>query len=274
MRSPPASARVQAHFEEIFELWDELNHFGMHESHEAMKLCMERICMWLGARDALWVGIVRFLKGAAGEKDGLCGWRIRAIAPLRPQYHDARNYQKVVKTGYPDMHPDPGATNIALAGSAGAFRAYTLMSGDLVDLNSFRQTEHYDFYYRQPGIYDRIWVGFPVNADTESIFCFDRIAEERPFNQEELDLAAFVLRGIKWFHRQLLLSHGLGLCENPLTQAEHRVIRLLLSGMPERTIAAELGLSQGTAHQYATRIYRKFGVRGRTEFTALWLQGT
>ena len=219
-------------------------------------------------------GVVQVLNradGKAGQTDILSGWRIRAIAPLHEQYHDTTHNQKLVKLTHGNLHP--GAANIALVAKAGQFRAYTLQSGDLVDVASFEQTEHYDFYYRQRGARDRIWVAFPVNADTESCFCFDRIGDKPHFDDDALKLAAFALRGIHGFHRQLLLSYGLGLCDEPLTPAERRVIQALLSGASEQVIAAAHNLTQGTVHQYATRIYRKFGVRGRTEFTALWLSG-
>lgn len=269
-----ASAKVQLRMGEIFELWDELNDFGKDQTDAALKHCMERICSWLDAQDAFWVGAVHILRHAPRKQstDALSGWRIRSVVPLHPQYHDPKHYKKVVKAAdHADL--ELGATSIALGASSGRFRAYSLQGGCLVDLGSFLQTAHYDFYYRQHDIRDRIWVVSPVNADTESYFCFDRMGERPHFDEDDLELAAFALRGIKWFHRQLMLSHGLGLCEEPLTPAEQRVIRGLLSGASEREIAETMKLSQGTVHQYATRIYQKFAVRGRVEFTALWLSG-
>ncbi len=271
--SPAIGPKLQKQIGKIYELWDELSDFGMGKTDAALEHCLKRICSLLDAQDGFWVGAVHILKNAPRKKptDGLSGWRVRAIRPLHPQYHNARHYKKVVKEADP-ASLELGETNIALAAGAGRFRAYTLQSGSLVDVKPFQQTAHYDFYYRQHGIRDRIWVVSPVNADTESYFCFDRIGDrKRRFDEEDLALAAFALRGIKWFHRQLMLSHGLGLCEEPLTPAEHRVIQGLLSGASEREIAEAMQLSPGTVHQYAIRIYQKYAVRGRTEFTGLWL---
>lgn len=273
--TPPSSPLLQQHLEEIFELWNELSNFAVHKSDDGSRHCMERLCVWLGAQYAFWVGIVRVVERAAGKKaDPMSGWRIKAIHPLHSQYLEPRWIQKVVKEKVGKT--DPGATNIALAATTGKFRAYTLHGGKLVaDLNAFQLTDHYDLFYRQRGVCDRIWVGVPVNHDTESFFCFDRTGEGRQhFTNEDLELAAFALRGIKWFHRQLLLSHGLGVCVDPLTPVDRRVIQGLLTGASEQAIAARLNLSPGTLHQYATRIYRKFGVHGRTEFTSLWLNGS
>lgn len=272
---PAIVPTIQHRIDDVFALWGELSSFGMHESDQALRLCLERLGEWLDAQNAFWVGTVRILNGheGRGQPDILSGWRIRALQPLRPQFHDLPFVRKLIKTIIIHSKMDPGAAMIALAAGAGQFRAHSLLGGELLDMDVFRQTEHYDRFYRQRGVCDRIWVAFPVNADTESIFCFDRMGDVRPFDGEDLALASFALRGIRWFHRQILLSRGLGLCTEPLTAAERRVIQGLLTGVSEREIGYDLNLSPGTVHQYATRVYRKFGVRGRTEFTALWLGG-
>lgn len=68
------------------------------------------------------------------------------------------------------------------------------------------------------------------------------------------------------------MSHP-GISEVPLTPAEQRLLPELLTGDSEKVIAERLSLTPGTAHQYAVGLYRKFGVRGRIEFMALWLRG-
>jgi DNA-binding CsgD family transcriptional regulator len=278
-RTPPLSptttgAKLQLRMDEVFELWNELSDFGKDRTEAALMHCMTRLADWLGAPDAFWVGAVHVLRNAPHRQssDALSGWRIRSVVPLNLQHHNIKHYKKVVKAADP-AELELGATSVALAAGSGRFRAYTLQGGRLVDAAAFERTAHYDFYYRQNDIRDRIWVVTPVNVDTESYFCFDRMGEQPHFDDDDLELAAFALRGIKWFHRQLMLSHGLGLCKQPLTRAEQRVIHGLLSGASEREIAQTMNLAQGTVHQYATRIYQKFAVCGRTEFTALWLSG-
>ncbi len=169
---------------------------------------------------------------------------------------------------------DPGETSRNLAAGAGRFRVYTLLSGELVDLDRFRRSEHYDLNYRQRGLCDRLWVVFPVNEDVEAYFCFDKYGKRRRFRDHEVALAAHTLRGIKWFHRQQLLMHGLGITEKPLAPAERRVLRCLMSDQDERAIAGQLGLTPGSVHQYVTALYRKFGVRSRNALLSLWLGGS
>ena len=270
---PTFGIKLSQHLDKVLDLWDQLHGLGVYEADAGAMLCMERICTWLDAQDASWLGIAHVLKGPGQARaDKLFGWRIRAILPLNLRYRDSPQKEPAVKQTRTDEHP--GAANMALMKGVGLFRAYTLQSGELVDVSTFQQTDHYELYYRKQGVCDRIWVAFPVNADAESVFCFDRIGHARHFGKDDLQLAAFSLRGIKWFHHQLLLNHGLGLCLDPLTAPERRVIQGLLAGATERTIASKLNLSQGTVHQYATRVYRKFGVRGRSEFAALWLCGS
>ncbi len=53
-----------------------------------------------------------------------------------------------------------------------------------------------------------------------------------------------------------------------LTPAERRVFDLAVRGLPVKEIAAELVLSDATVATHLSRIYAKFGVRGRAELLA------
>jgi len=253
--------------EAIYGLWDELSDFGVQANDEALAHCLRTLCRWTHADNAYWVGAVRLMDGAAARDDPLSGWRLGSIQtplsslPLRMRESVRR------------LANDPGDSTGALTAGAGAFRTYRLSAGDLVDPDAFGKTEHFDVHYRQRGISDRIWVVFPVNADAESYFLIDKCGEGQRFSQDDVHLAAQALRGIKWFHRQLMLSHGLGVGEGALTDAERGVLHALLSGATERQVADRMHLAPGTVHQYAVRIYRKFEVGSRAELMALWLSG-
>ncbi len=265
-RKNKSAVALQRHEDDIYKLWDELADFGADATRDALMHCMRRICAMINAQNSYWIGAVRFADGKKAESDALSGWRVRCVDVLN-----------MALTGGPNRladarrvrNADPGETSrVAIAG-AGEFRVYSLGTG-IVDLDAFSKTEHYDFFYRQVGITDRIWIVMPVGPQTESYFLFDK-HDGRFFTQEELYLAAEALRGIKWFHRQLLLSHGVGMVESRLTPAEHKVVPLILAGLAEKEMAEKLKLKKSTVHQYVTGVYRKFGVRGRTEFMALWL---
>lgn len=252
----------------VVQLWDELSEYGAHQSDAALIHCMERICDLNGADSAFWVGTVHVVKGDKSRLDPMSGWRVGAAHLL---YADEAALQRKKQAMQEPNNNNVSVATVQLLTKAGEFRAYTLGSGSLLNVDAFKKTDHYDFFYRQAGVEDRIWVVMPVSKDAESCFCFDTHKKGRCFTQGELDLTSQILRGIKWFHRQLLLSHGLGICLEPLTPSERRVKQCLLSADSEKEIAAKLSLSPGTVHQYAVRIYRKFGVKGRTEFMSLWL---
>ena len=230
---------------------------------------MRTISGWIGAQAAFWVGAVRMAGGDDGElNDPFFGWRLGRVEIL----DTPDTSPEFLRTMHNLRTEDLGDTTRAVLSGAGAFRTHSLGTG-VVDMEAFRTTRYYEHFYRTPGIADRIWVIFPINVDSESYFVFDTYEAGRHFSARELYLATEALRGIKWFHRAQLLSHGLGISREPLSPAERRIIPKMLTGATEKAIADQCGLTQGTVHQYITALYRKFGVRGRSEFMALWLRG-
>lgn len=57
--------------------------------------------------------------------------------------------------------------------------------------------------------------------------------------------------------------------QEPLTQREEEILRLLARGRSNKEIAEELYLTEGTVKNYISRIYAKLGARDRTQ-AALW----
>ena len=92
-----------------------------------------------------------------------------------------------------------------------------------------------------------------------------------PFTEEQRDLAFYAMRGLTWFHRQILLAHGLVVAHSPLSPMERRVLALLLTDRSEKLIASEIGVTPSTLHGYVRDILRKFGVSGRTGLISVWL---
>jgi DNA-binding CsgD family transcriptional regulator len=140
-----------------------------------------------------------------------------------------------------------------------------------VDFPKFKKTSQYRAYYENLKVSDRLWVVAPVNADAESYFVFDRNQKARRFSAHDADVAGVVLRAVKGFHRQIFLSHGLLVGQTPLSPTQHRVARLMLTGMPEKQIASELGLSFSTEHKHVMAVFQRFGVKSRAAFMAVWL---
>ena len=57
--------------------------------------------------------------------------------------------------------------------------------------------------------------------------------------------------------------------ELQLTSAEQRIVALVTEGLPNREIAANLFLSVKTVESVLTGVYRKLGVRSRTQLAVL-----
>lgn len=250
----------------IHQLWDELADFPASRTDEALLLLMRRLSEWLDAGDVVWIGAARLRQGAAARRDPQSGWRGLVVRHLNLNPVIAQRSLQAAR----EQDTDPGMTTRAIVADAGRFRIHRLQGG-FVDMEAFRQTAHYRAFYADAGIVDRMFLGMPINADTESFFLLDRMTGHRPFTDADAEVLAEVMRGLKWFHRELLLSHGLILADHPLTSMERRIVALLLTERTEKEIAQELSQSPTTTHKYITGIFRKFGVRGRTGLMALWL---
>jgi DNA-binding CsgD family transcriptional regulator len=261
---------THARHEGIHEIWDRLSDFPHSELNQALAYLFESTAALIGADDGFWLGTVRVTDGPAAETDHGNGWRMRATEFWRP--NTAAKLRNAIFKRSQDYKGDitVGHTSERLCREAGVFRVHRMHDG-WINFAAFSQTEHYDVFYREPRVDDRIWIVFPLNADTESYFCFDKIATASRFSVEDVTRATHVFRGIRWFHRQLLLSHGLPIASMGITAAERRVVQLLLSGSAEKEIATTLGTSFGTIHDHVAQLYRKFGVRSRAELMALWM---
>lgn len=247
----------------VHVLWDELSDFDAARSDEALDYLMGKLCTLVGAWNVIWVGAVRM--SVSSPNDPVKGWRPRSVHHLHPSPPLGETSKELTEK------VDRGIVDVSLVRNtegAGTFRANRLR--DIVGPEWF-ESPYYRIYYLGLGTADAIWVEFPVNKDAESVFGVYRSPDSPPFTETERDVVAYTLRGIKWFHRQLMLSHGLLVAKAPLTQAEQRVLHLLLTGRSEKVIAAECERSYHTVHECVTGVLRKFGVNSRAELMALWL---
>lgn len=249
--------------EQIHTLWDELADMDVTQIDAAVNHLMSRLCGMTDSRNAIWLGSVH-IEGNFPD-DPVNGWRApvaRFLYPTKPLDHAAREQIKTLNLGVADE------SIIASVAGAGSFRANLLR--DLVSEKWFHSL-YYKYYYHAVDHQDAIYVAFPVNEDAESWFGFFREAGRPLFTTEERDTLAYALRGIKWFHRQLMLSHGLLIASAPLTPAERRILQFLLSRHSEKEIGQQIGLTANSVHQYVVSIFRKFGVNSRAALIALWL---
>lgn len=250
--------------EAVHAIWDELSDFDAARSERALHFLMHSLCDLIQARRACWFAGVR-LKANGQRRDPVYGWRPLGLSFLDEQPIDRKIYKEAmqqVETGIVDE------CTIKHFQQAGRFRAVLLK--DHVS-PAYYDSDGFHLHFGARDMTDVLFVIAPVNRDAESFFTFMRMDGQKPFTSRERDLAAYVLRPIRWFHRQLLLSHGLLVANQPVTRAERRVLNQLLTDKSEKQIAETLNLTPMTTHTYIREIYRKFGVHGRAGLTALWL---
>jgi DNA-binding CsgD family transcriptional regulator len=253
--------------EKSHRLWDELADFAAARTDDALRHLMRTMTGWLDARDLVWVGAARMMRGARASQDPQQGWRGMAVQHFYLAPEILAHSQQAAR----EQDNAPALTTIAVAAAMGRPRVHRLRDG-FVDFAAFRKTAHYRVGYEQQGLTDRMWVAVPVNADAESFLLVDRYHAKRFFTARDAEWVAYTMRGLKWFHRELMLSHGLLVAGRPLTVTERRVLHLLLTDHTEAEIAAQIGHSPHTTHSYVKEILRKYGVRGRTGLMALWLR--
>lgn len=246
----------------IFQLWDKLADFGADQSAQAVSHLMSFLCDRAGAWNATWAGAIRV--GSKGDDDPLQGWRVGAVQALRPiaPHSDEGHFKDILRI-WDRRQIDPSF--LLPMRDLGAFRTYSFRR-ELPE--SWFRSAFYERHYASVGTFDAVFIAFPLNEDCESHFGF---YSHKRFTDAEIELLAYALRAIKWFHRNLMLSRGLLMASSPLTPAELRVLRLLLTGSTEKEIAGFVDMTPPTAHQYVVGIYRKFGVRSRAGLMSLWL---
>lgn len=249
--------------EAVHVLWDELSDFPVAKTDEALVHLLKTVCKLIHAGNAYWIGGLRMNPASAG--DPLKGWRPRANRYLHPApIHEEAYRAQVAKWNRREVDP---SYERALRG-VGTFRSYRLRR-ELPP--GWFHGPYYKIYYASRGFHDTCFVTFPLHEDCESYFAFHRVHTRKNFTAADEAVAAYALRGIKWFHRQLLFSYGVPLAEGPLTPMQRRIAHLLLTERSEKEIAAETGQSPNTTHKHITEIYRKFGVNSRAALAALWL---
>lgn len=247
----------------IHDLWDALADFPVSETENALVYLLENISRLVHAGNACWLGAARINDRAPG--DILKGFRPRANRYLYPSAVHDEAYRAQVARMYRGEHE--ASLNLAVR-DAGQFRSFRLRQEFPA---SWFAGEYYQAYRASRGFHDELYVVFPIHADYESYFIFHRVGVRKNFTAADEALAAYTLRGLKWFHRQLALSHGLLLAGDPLTPTQRGVTQLLLTERSEKQIAAEIGKSPHTTHKYVTEIFRKFGVNSRAALMAVWL---
>ena len=246
----------------IHALWDELTTFEAAKSEDALRYLLGAVAGLIDAQNAYWMGAVRVVDE---PRDPLSGWRPRVIRYLNPLPNDDTYTRERLRSLNKGQTIDEAT--VAQARLAGTWRARRLR--DLVSPGWFESDTYKGYLGR--GVHDSLTVAVPLNANAEGYYGFLRMRPNDPFTEKQRDIAFHAMRGLTWFHRQVVLAEGLIVASSPLSPMEKRVLTLLLTDQTEKVIASNLEVSPSTLHTYVKDILRKFNVSGRNGLLALWL---
>ena len=222
--------------ERIQALWDELADFELPDSDAALVHALSTFGALVRAREAAWCGVVRL---GHRSHDLLGGWRVRA-----------RRTTTVARGRLP------------LRGSPG--EEVRLLGRCLGDVSLGRRTVCAARMNAQT-----ICVAFRVTAELSSSF-FWHAHPRATFTAPDCDLLAYAMRGLKWFRRQILVSHGFEAARVPFTAEELAVLPLVLENLAVAAIAERRSISRAVVQVHVRAIAQKVGVAGRVDLLSLW----
>jgi DNA-binding CsgD family transcriptional regulator len=260
---PPAEAPGHAMSDaRIYPIWDGLVSFRPGQLEEATQYLMAQLCQLIRADHSVWAGALR--RPDAPVADPYGGWRSTAARlPLAgaPDRCDPTITMRTAEA------PDP--LSAALVRGAGTFRALRLCDA----MSSEWLADAYAQLEDPEEAIDGVLVAFPVHDYAESWFVFTRSPRLPRFSEHERELLGEALRGLRWFHRRLLLWHGIIPSRSLLTVTERRVLCHALDGASDKEVAVRLASGVHTTREHIAALYKKFGVSSRAELLALWLGG-
>lgn len=249
--------------DDIYALWDELGRFPASQSDDALNHLMSRLCALFDAKNALWSVVVRLPTPSHG--DPLNGWRPRLVRLLHPLPALATSIRSQV-----DKLWQPKVDLSSIIGAAGDEPFLTRLLSEALPAEWF-EGAYYRTHYLDVGHADHLSARSAINEDARVHLFLYRGIETPRFTADVKAPFTLAVRGLQWFQRQLLLSHGINVASAPLTPTERNVLLALLGGDTERQIADALNKRYNTVHSHFKSIYHKFGVRNRAALTALWL---
>ena len=247
----------------VYALWDHLADYSAGDSDAALTHLLGALATMLSASNVLCSVVVRL--PTPKRDDPLLGWRPRLVRLLDPKPAVAASVQQQFDALWSTKLD---LSQILSASGDEPFRVRLLFEALPPE---WFEGEHYQRHYLDVGHADSISVRIALNDDVRIRLFVFRDAQSRRFSAQDGEHLGFVMRGLRWFHRQQLLGHGLLIADAPLTPAERRVLLALLDGQIERQIAQKLDQSPNTTHFHVKSIYAKFGVRNRAALAALWL---
>jgi DNA-binding CsgD family transcriptional regulator len=217
---------------------------------DAQKLhALEGLIALVGAQVGVWLEF----DGAATVRRTIdFGWSSDAERAAFVQYFD--HDQRVM---------DPSIPRLARS-ITGPICTFT--RDQLVDHGSWYGSEHVQRFRRGAGVDNYIYTMYVASPDSIMSLALHRPWGDRPFTERERRL-------VDVFHRECTFLHASPAELAPeilrgLAPRLRDTLRGLARGCSEKQVAAGLGLSPHTVHEYVKALHRHFGVQSRSELLA------
>ena len=234
----------------LFRLEGELGELGGDVEQQRLH-ALEGLVALVGAQVGIW-GVFRGLESEGGAiREALhLGWRGE---------RERQRYVEYLGEGQVRL-PDPCVVRVAQAVDR---PVCTFVRGQLISEGEWYREEHVEAYRRASDI-DAFLHSVRVQGEAGYVISIHRPWGQRGFTERERML-------LDLFHRE---SRALApRAKVPALPPQlDRTLRALLRGLSEKQVAAELGLSPHTVHEYARTLYRRFGVTSRAELFAKLLE--
>ena len=142
---------------------------------------------------------------------------------------------------------------------------------EVVERREWQRTRHCNEYVAACGLADRITssLSLPtVGLRQEQTIVLHRDAADGPFSASATHLMRLLHHELAGLLERKLVLPGSVEDSSTLPPRLRDVLNGLLAGEPEKLIAARLGLSPHTVNRHVQRIYRHYGVSGRSRLLA------
>jgi DNA-binding CsgD family transcriptional regulator len=181
------------------------------------------------------------------------------------------NFDASARPVFESMCERGSAFNPAVGGMQAAVlardigQATVLTIDHLVEKRVWRRSYFFQDFMRPAGIDHGLYAAVRVNDSVCDVLGCWRESKDRPFDEEDkAEIELLVLEFAHLWRRQTRAEPWPG----QLPPRYRRTLELLLTGLSEKQIADQLGLTPGSLHQYVTMLYRKLGASSRAELMA------
>jgi DNA-binding CsgD family transcriptional regulator len=193
---------------------------------------------------------------------------VHAGAPGHVVASAVDNFEAGVRPVFDSMCERGSTFNPAITGMQAAVLARdigqptVLRLDQLIEERAWRRSFFYQHFMYPAGIDHGLYSAIRVNDSVCDVLGCWRERKDRPFDEDQrVEIELLVGEFGHLWRRQTQAEPWPG----HLPPRYRRTFELLLTGLSEKQIAAELGLTPGSLHQYVTSLYKMLGVSSRAE---------